>query len=335
MTALTVAPGAAGASGRDVVPLVAWTSRSAIGCRSRDARFSQRPVRAAGRGGSVFVMDMPDVIDLIRPAVVQISTTIEPSTDEDRARLGGKLFAVRPLGTGFFVSESAHVITAQHVVSGARQVMVDWPASKVTVGVGLAVPNSENMRANFNIVGFEIVEEDNRHDLALLRLLSNPFDGEVRPMIRMGDHEISAMYGVPKLNPTRPRDGVPIAISGYPLDETVLVTNAGMVASSWSVTIDEIPHPSFPEMTVPDVRDTYLADVQTNPGNSGGPVYGTGDAQVVGILVAGKLTGVLAGDQPVTVDGLPLNADAGLSIVAPIKYGIEMLERHGVQWQRE
>ncbi|MHB8658588.1 MAG: S1 family peptidase [Solirubrobacteraceae bacterium] len=282
---------------------------------------------------TVVGVELPDVIDQLRPSIVQISATVRPNTDEHRARLGGKLFRSQPMGTGFFVSESAHVVTAQHVISGARRVAAEWAGSEVSVGIGLAVPNSENMRANFIVIGFDIVEEDERHDLALLRMLANPFKGEVRPMIRMGDQEIGAMYGIPAMNPDRPRDGAPIVISGYPLGESVLVSNAGMVASSWSVTVDDMPHPSFPDMTMPEMRDTYLADVQTNPGNSGGPVYSTQDGRVIGVLVAGKLTNVVAGEEPVFVNGVPVSADAGLSVVVPAKYCIEMLERHGVEWR--
>lgn len=193
-------------------------------------------------------------------------------------------------------------------------------------------PTRKTCGPTFNTVRFKVVEEDERHDLALLQMVANPFKGEVPPMIVINDQSIGGMHAVPALQPNRPRDGEPIAISGYPLGETILVTNAGIVASSWSVTADEVPHPSFPGVMLPKMRDTYLADVQTNPGNSGGPVYSTRDGSIIGVLVAGKLTNVLAGQEPVMVKGLPLLADAGLSLVVPIKYGIDTLERHGVTW---
>lgn len=277
-------------------------------------------------------MEIHEAIEIIRTSVVQISATVVAGTEADRARLHGKNFLSRPLGTGFFVSEEAHVLTAQHVVDGARRVISEWPQSQVQIGIGLAVPNSENMRANFHIVGFDVVEEDDRHDIALLKLSQNPFEGEIPPMIVINGESIGAMYGVPMLQTTRPRDGEPIAVSGYPLGETVLVTNAGIVASSWSVTRAEVAHPTVPDVTLPDLRDTYLADVQTNPGNSGGPAYSTLDGAVIGVLVAGRLTEVTAGDQPVAVNGLPVLADAGLSLLVPIKYAVEMLERHRVAW---
>jgi S1-C subfamily serine protease len=278
-------------------------------------------------------VELPDVIDLVRPAIVQISATVIPGTDEHRAKLGGKRFASRPIGTGFLVDEGAHVVTAQHVVEGARRLAAEWVGSEVSVNVGPALPNTDNMRANFNDVGFEIIDEDLRHDLTLLRMMANPFKGEVPPMIQSGDESFGAMCGVPTLDPERPRDGMLISISGYPLGEPVLVTNTGIVASSWSTVTDQVPHPSIPNWTLPDIRDTYLADVQANPGNSGGPVYASRDGSIVGVLVAGRLRDLLGGGQPVMAGQNPIRTDAGLSVIVPIKYAIGMLDKHGVVWK--
>jgi S1-C subfamily serine protease len=149
---------------------------------------------------------------------------------------------------------------------------------------------------------------------------------------RIGGEPLLPLHGRSSLRAERPRDGEAIAVSGYPLGEPVLVTNTGVVASSWSVALDEVPHPSLPGVTSPELRDVYLADVQTNPGNSGGPVYSAADGSIIGVLVAGRLTNVLAGGEPVLADELPVVADAGLSIVVPIKYAVEMLNKHGVSW---
>lgn len=183
------------------------------------------------------------------------------------------------------------------------------------------------------MVGFDIVDEDPRHDLALLKLRRNPFSGERDGGIVIGGEALEPLHGVPSLRVERPRDGDPVTVSGHPLAETVLITNTGIVASSWGVNVDELPHPEIADLTIPQMRDTYLADVQTNPGNSGGPVYSSEDGAVVGVLVAGKQTSVLlAGKEPVTLDGTPLTADAGISLIVPAKYVVEMLERHGVAW---
>ncbi len=106
------------------------------------------------------------------------------------------------------------MVTAQHVVRQARKLHEPYPQAQV--GIGFAIPNSDDFRANFVITGFNVVEEDEGHDLALLKLKKNPFLGELRSGIVIGSEEIPLLFGVPRLRPDRPRDGEPIAISGYP-----------------------------------------------------------------------------------------------------------------------
>lgn len=277
-------------------------------------------------------MTLPDIIDSVRPSIVQITYTVFDLPEAERRRLGVSMVLSRPLGTGFFVNDEAYIVTAQHVVEATRGLDGQFPLGRVGLGIGLAYENTENMRSNFNVIGFDLVAEDKRHDLALLKMKANPFEGAAGGGIVIGDTPLQPLYGVPTCRTARPRDGDPIAVSGYPLGESVLVTNHGVVASSWGVTVDEVAHPTLSGVTLPEVRDVYLGDVQSNPGNSGGPVYSTDDGAIVGVLVAGRLTRVTVGDQPAIIGGLPLQADAGLSIIVPIKYACEMLEQHNVPW---
>jgi S1-C subfamily serine protease len=278
---------------------------------------------------------LPDVIDAVRPSVVQISYSAiriprEPGDLRDQpVVLGG------PLGTGFIVNEEGYVVTVEHVLAAARRLPEQYPDREIHVGVGLALPNRENVRANFGTVGFEVVEEDPRHDLALLKMPSNPLGPEGAVLMEVAGESIRVpRLGVPSIRTDRPRDGDGIAVSGYPLGEPVLVTNQGIIASSWSLAEDETPDATTASVAIPETRDTYLADVQSNPGNSGGPAYSTEDGAVIGVLVAGKLTSVFAGGEPARIQGVPLSADAGLSLVVPARYVCEMLDRHGVPWTR-
>lgn len=275
-------------------------------------------------------MTLPDIIDSVRPCVVQITFTVFDLPEDERRRLGVNTVLSRPLGTGFFVNDEAYVVTAQHVVEAMRGLDAKYPLGTVNVGIGLAYENTESLRSNFNVIGFDLVAEDMRHDLALLRM--NPFEGGAGGGIIVGDKPLQPLYGVPAFRTERPRDGDGIAVSGYPLGESVLVTNNGVVASSWGVAVEQVAHPTVLGMTFPQVRDVYLGDVQSNWGNSGGPVYSSDDGAVVGVLVAGRLTGVTIGGGPAIIGGLPLQADAGLSIIVPIKYACEMLEQHNVRW---
>lgn len=242
-------------------------------------------------------MNLAQAIDHIRLNIVQI---------RDRSNI------MVPLGVGFFVNSDGYVITAQHVVK-ARQTQIL---------VGLAQPNTENMRGNFTLIDCEVVDEDSRHDLALLKLKKNPFKSEVRSgIVIAGQKDVPLLFGTAILDPTRPKDGVAVGISGYPLLETVLVTNAGWIASSWAFDVVEEPRLDF--------ADIYLADIETNPGNSGGPVYLIENAAVIGVCVAVKTAPVR--DQ----EGKGVNKlyySSGLTKVIPARYVVELLKKHNLNW---
>lgn len=259
---------------------------------------------------------MADAIDVIRPSVVQISVT-------------GDLAKPIPIGTGFIIDSAGYVLTARHVIRDGRALMTAQRTKNCEFLIGLAIQNTENVRASFNLLKGNVIEEDPRHDLALLRMQPNPFDGGVTSGIKIGDAMVPLLFAVATRSSDRPRDGLSIAVSGYPLNETVLITTSGALASAWAMNIEEIAIPGAPAgVTRPDIKDSYLADVSVNPGNSGGPVYRISDGAVVGVCVAFRNVPLMAAQQPVTVNGQLLSYNSGLSIAVPISYGEELLTRH-------
>jgi len=81
--------------------------------------------------------------------------------------------------------------------------------------------------------------------------------------------------------------------------------------------------------------DRYLADLQVNGGNSGGPVYKVDAAAVIGVCVATQTASVMFGNQPggpAVADGRPLVYSAGLTIVVPAKYVVAFLNQNGLAW---
>ena len=119
------------------------------------------------------------------------------------------------------------------------------------------------------------------------------------------------------------RDGDAVAVSGYPSVSAAFVTTHGVIASSTEVDLAEVEPEGAPQgWTVPDVRDSYLLDVAVNPGNSGGPVYATYSAQVIGTCVAFKIGTA----SPTSTS--PFSYNSGLAVAVPIKYGVELLSRH-------
>ena len=271
-------------------------------------------------------MELEGAIDSVRPCVVQIRLVVgqpreRPVTDQ-------------AIGTGFIVSRQAHVITAKHVIDGARAAAQQNPGHQVYLKVGLALPNSENMRGNFSLVGADLISEDAPHDLALLRMGANPFLGEMTSGIVINDEPWPLLHGQADLDPERPRDGESIAVSGYPLNEPVMMTNAGFIASSWSSDLHEVQlEGAPPDFTVPQMSDVYIGDVQANPGNSGGPVYRVEDGRIIGVCVAGKGSPVWTSDgRPVVVLGQQLLYAARLTIMIPAKYVVALIDDQGIDW---
>lgn len=236
-------------------------------------------------------MDLKEAIEAVRPAVVQID-------DRD-----GNV-----IGSGFFVDDKAHVATAWHVVE-------DLPAPTVA----LAHPNTEDVRANFRGIGTVVVAKDEHHDLAVLEMARNPFDGEMHSAIVIGEEEIDLLYGTVHLDATRPDDGEPIAISGYPLENPVLVTTSGAIAAAWNWDTHDVRTPSG--VTFPEMSDVYLADVQANPGNSGGPAYRISDGAIIGVCI--RVQGAPTWDE--TGADSDFAANAGLTEIRPVRYLVSLI----------
>lgn len=185
--------------------------------------------------------------------------------------------------------------------------------------VGLAMPNISGpmtIRQGFELVDCVLVEEDDRHDLALLRLNANPFSSGRQSGIHRtpdGGMGVNALYGLAGLTLEQPRDGEDIAVSGYPLASPTLITTSGIIASAWAIeTMQVIPEGAPSDFSMPDIADNYIADVAVNPGNSGGPVYLRDLGHVIGVCVAFRIAEADGG-------GVLLKYNSGLTIVVPIK----------------
>jgi S1-C subfamily serine protease len=249
-------------------------------------------------------MDFADAVESIRPSVVQIVTSEDPRG---------------VLGSGFFVSVTGHVVTACHVVR----------AHKGHLAIGVPYPNSAGVRENFALAQVERIDEDSDCDVALLRTFANPFAGEL-PSLFKGPSGVSVGVEV-KVAPIlrdRPRDGAAAALSGFPLHQPVLITSAGIVASSWKLG-HVLILPGQPPTRIP--ADAYFVDAVANAGNSGGPVF-LPDGRVIGVCVGDlrALVGVGLESKPIFIGEQPVTYGAGLTLVSPAGYVAQILSRHGL-----
>ena len=282
-------------------------------------------------------LNLPDAIDRVRPGVVQIGMRVDPHEPP------------RTLGTGFIVDDRGTIVTALHVLDGGVDAM-SKPAGKLTVPAftaGLAHPNLVPLGEGqgflgtqaFSYVDLDVLVVVPDHDLAAVRPTAES-EWPPEPVDLGGGVSLTALCGVVELNSTRPRDGMSVAASGYPFASNSLVTNSGCIASGFYPNFDEIPEPEraprppgadegiYLEVThSPETpADRYLADIEVNGGNSGGPVYLTETAKVIGVCVSTRVA--LVRDRtgaPANLAGGPLLYSSGLTTVIPTPYVRGML----------
>lgn len=263
-------------------------------------------------------MDLPDAIELVQPSIVQIRV------DSQAPKPGQPGIVV---GTGFWVHPDGLILTARHVAQDVQKAIATTPGGRLNLG--MAIPNLTGpltIRSSFELVEAQVVEEDPRHDIALIRCLNNPFtSGRTSGVHTVGSGlAVNALWGLAALSDQPVRDGEAVGISGYPLAEPALITTSGGIASAFGTDIQQIQSPRAPiGFTIPDVADRYLADVAVNPGNSGGPVYRINDGSVIGVCVAFKIAAVQSAALP-----SPFFYNSGLTVVVPIKYGRALVARH-------
>ena len=270
-----------------------------------------------------------DLVELVRPAVVQVAVEITDS-------VGGnpipspldQCFQNRGIcvvGTGFFVNATGDVVTASHVANGiqargpapgalgTQQIIEILGATGIHANaiIEVSMPNVESRgltlssgRMSFPVI---FVAADAEHDIAVFHATVNPFTN-------MGRTFSGPRYaGLPQttaksvsLALSRPRDGEEIFACGFPFGEPGLVTTSGAIASAWKTT-------TLLTATAGLLQPVhiYLADLRVNVGNSGSPVFRTQDQAVLGMIVELK---------------------GSLGVVVPAKYVSEFLNGHGIQW---
>jgi hypothetical protein len=256
-----------------------------------------------------WAMDLRHAIEKIRPSVVQITLTADGLSESAIATLGGhgRMFS-RPRGSGFFAASTGAVVTAKHVVDA----LPEWEdrcrrlgATHVHTGIGIAHLMPGGKRGVFTVVGCTVIATDLSHDLAVLLPQRNPFTGEAYATVN-GDR-VPLACDIACLDTARPQEGLPVGCSGYPLMSIALEQFASSA-----------PH---------ELPDRYLADMQINGGNSGGPVYSAVDSSVIGVAVASRLAP--------GVEAVPCRVeDAGLAVIVPSTYVAELLDANGIAWKQ-
>src|ERR1017187_9151539 len=106
-------------------------------------------------------MNLMDAIDHMRPAIVQITVVPDWSSGPRKPSV---------VGTGFWVHKNGLAMTAKHVAESARNLMANSPGSRLMLGQSIPSITSPQItiRGSLNYIESRIVEEDQRHDIALI-----------------------------------------------------------------------------------------------------------------------------------------------------------------------
>lgn len=282
-------------------------------------------------------MYLTDAVAAIRPSVVQIAVRLERSE------------LPRTLGTGFIVDERGTVVTAWHVIEAgvdladptreieSRPQFVAGLAHPQRIEVGEVVYGMQG----FSYVDLELLLAVPDHDLGVARLkdnvLAGDWDQKLVPVI--DGVPVPPLAAAAILDTSRPPDGAAVAVSGYPFAMNSLITNNGCLASAFVPTFGDAPTLDAPpenEGTQGEVLlvegplpehpvERYLADLEVNGGNSGGPVYLVETAHVIGVCVATRSAPVMRAGRPMFVSGEMLTYSSGLTVVVPSTYVAEAL----------
>jgi serine protease Do len=191
-----------------------------------------------------FATAIRNVAQKVRPSVVQI-TNEQVQID----LFNGAYTIPAGVGSGVIYDSQGHILTNDHVVTGAQKLLV-------------SLPDGRTFKA-------KLVGEDPNTDLAVLQI-----NGKNLPVAQLGDsHQLQIGDWVVAI-------GNALALTGGP------TVSAGVV-SALGRTIQE-PGGTFTQ-SGPYLFDLIQTDAPINPGNSGGPLVNlNGQVIGINTLVAGQ-----------------------------------------------
>ncbi|MDH5566145.1 MAG: serine protease [Myxococcales bacterium] len=250
-----------------------------------------------------------------RPTVLRIQTTWTNGPGETRHS---------PLGSGFVISSEGHVLTAQHVIENGRARRGAGAQERLTAAIPSDALAGEG-EAN-RVVELSVVFEEPALDLAVLQIAAD----ELAPRAPAGVRPAIDAQLIARLSLEVAKVGAPVALSGYPGGRQMPSTIAGRLLDERILSAFQVyrePAPGWIAQLL--ARGVYLADLRTEFGYSGGPVFLEASGAVIGLCVS-----VLAlSDTENRAEGpLPDPLGTGATLVIPAREIAKALDAHGIPW---
>jgi S1-C subfamily serine protease len=198
--------------------------------------------------------------------------------------------------TGFLVNERGYILTNSHVVDEARDCLAGASPERILAKPMTADPTTASA------VPCRLVILDDLHDLAVLKTLRPLFP---KPSEAVADAKPDAKGIFLPLDPGAVEDGTAVSVVGHPDFTWHAEMKSGRIVGRGTTVLSD---------TSSQKSDVLYLDIPLLKGSSGSPVYRASDGSVVGIVERKDLQ------------------HRGRTIVVPIRYAIELLDRAGVKW---
>ncbi len=234
--------------------------------------------------GGVKADELADTVQKVKSSIVGIGTYQKTRTPQVDFR-----------GTGFIVGDGLHVLTNVHVLP----TVLDQQKLE-TLAIFVRESGKEMLRPA------EVVEEDEQHDIALLRIGGIPL-----PTLGIG-------------NSDKVREGESYAFTGYPIGVVLGLHPATHRATISAITPSAIPLQRAGQLNkavierLQDPYDVFQLDATAYPGNSGSPLYSPVDGKVIGII-----NKVFVQE---TKESL-LSKPSGIAYAIPIRFADKLLKK--------
>ncbi|MEX1023192.1 MAG: trypsin-like peptidase domain-containing protein [Dehalococcoidia bacterium] len=238
-------PGAEDATGTVAASPQATATEDAATPTSTATATGTPSTDGASEGSGGFEDAVTRVVELARPSAVQVTT------EQVVNNAGTETVVPSGVGSGVIIDDQGHVLTNDHVITGASNVIVSLTDGR-----------------QFDA---EIVGQDPQTDLAVLRLLE--IEGEDLPVAAIGSS------GDLRVGSWVVAIGHALGLEGGPTVTTGVVSALGRT----------VQEPGVGGAPGPFLFDVIQTDAPINPGNSGGPLVNL-QGEVIGIntLVAGS-----------------------------------------------